>query len=261
MAFMDTQNNAPAEQQYLVNIGQRLALAECRVQKITTDDGRELLLDKNGNFLEIPWKEEPEAKPLKFSTLQSICDYIAEDPDEIFHNDNVKYMLQISDANHVYLLSPIFGESKQRATIATCSIDLKSDRQIRYTDPETFQVIVQTRFVETEARKLLLQVAGNLKKEQGMQTADDGVSQKLTVMTGVSTAANVKWVNPTPLRMIRTFPEIEQPESAFVFRVNQDGECALFEDENAIWQLTAIASIKKFLQEHVDPTANVAVIG
>lgn len=171
-------------------------------------------------------------------------------------------MLQISDANHVNLLSPIFGESKQRATIATCSIDLRCDwKRIQYTDPETFQVIVQTRFVETEARKLLLQVAGNLKKEQGMQTADDGVSQKLSVMTGVSTTANVKWVNPTPLRMIRTFPEIEQPESAFVFRVNQDGECALFEDESAIWQLTAITSIKKFLQEHVDPTANVAVIG
>lgn len=258
MAFTDM-NNAAVEQ-YLVDTGRRLAAAEYQVQKITTDDGRELLLDKNGKFIDIPLRIEPEAKPLKFSTLQSICDYIAEDPDGIFHGD-VKYMLQISDANHVYLLSPIFGESKQRATVAACEINLRSDRQIRYTDPETFQVIVQTRFVETDARKLLLQVAGNLKKEQGMQTADDGVSQKLTVMTGVSTAANVKWVNPTPLRMIRTFPEIEQPESAFVFRVNQDGECALFEDENAIWQLTAIASIKKFLQEHVDPTANVAVIG
>lgn len=258
MAIMDM-NNAAVEQ-YLVDTGRRLAAAEYQVQKITTDDGRELLLDKNGKFINIPLKVEPEAQTLKFSTLQSICDYIAEDPDGIFH-DNVKYMLQIKDANHVVLLSPIFGESKQRATIATCDIDLRSDKQIRYTDPETFQVIVQTRFVETEARKLLLQVAGNLKKEQGMQTADDGVSQKLTVMTGVSTSSNVKWVNPTPLRMIRTFPEIEQPESAFVFRVNQDGECALFEDENAIWQLTAIASIKKFLQEHVDPTANVAVIG
>lgn len=80
-------------------------------------------------------------------------------------------------------------------------------------------------------------------------------------MTGVSTTANVKWVNPTPLRMIRTFPEIEQPESAFVFRVNQEGECALFEDENAIWQLEAIESIKAFLKEHVDETANVAIIG
>lgn len=258
MAIMDT-NNAAVEQ-YLVDTGRRLAAAEYQVQKITTDDGRELLLNKNGEFIDIPLRIEPEARPLKFSTLQSICDYIAEDPDEVFHGD-VKYMLQVSDANHVYLLSPIFGESKQRATVATCSIDLKSDRQIRYTDPETFQVIVQTRFVETDARKLLLQVAGNLKKEQGMQTADDGVSQKLTVMTGVSTSSNVKWVNPTPLRMIRTFPEIEQPESAFVFRVNKDGECALFEDENAIWQLTAIASIKKFLLEHVDPTANVAVIG
>ena len=260
MAFMDNTNNAAVEQ-YLVDTGRRLAAAEYQVQKITTNDGRELLLDKNGKFINIPLKVEPEAQTLYFSTLQSICDYIAEDPDGIFHNDNVKYMLQIFNANKVNLLSPIFGESKQRAVIATCSIDLRSGAPIRYTDPETFQVIVQTRFVETEARKLLLQVAGNLKKEQGMQTADDGVSQKLSVMTGVSTTANVKWVNPTPLRMIRTFPEIEQPESAFVFRVNQDGECALFEDENAIWQLTAIASIKKFLQEHVDPTANVAIIG
>lgn len=249
-------------ERYLVETGHRMAMAEFGIQKIVTQDGREHFVDKSGHFLAVPGDVRPMAKPLSFFTLQSICDYIKEDPDELFHGDGGwKYFLKISDANHVELLSPIYGETKQRATIAACAIDLRSDRQIRYTDPETFQTIVQTRFVDTEARKLLLQVAGNLKKEQGMQTADDGVSQKLTVMTGVSTTANVKWVNPTPLRMIRTFPEIEQPESAFVFRVNQEGECALFEDENAIWQLEAIDSIKAFLKEHVDETANVAIIG
>ena len=50
----------------------------------------------------------------------------------------------------------------------------------------------------------------------------------------------------------RTFMEVEQPESAFVFRMRQnerDGvECAIFEADGGAWMNAAMKNVKEYLQ-------------
>lgn len=100
---------------------------------------------------------------------------------------------------------------------------------------------------------LLLKFAGTVENGTVAEYGDDGVSQKATIKTGIATKADAKVPNPVRLRPYRTFIEVEQPESAFVFRMRDNGdrggvECAIFEADGGAWKNAAMKSIKEYLQ-------------
>jgi hypothetical protein len=125
------------------------------------------------------------------------------------------------------------------------------------TDSEALVADLDTFFNENRAK--VLQLVGNLRKEQSMQTADDGVSQKVTVNAGVVKAADVIVRNPVPLTPFRTFREVEQPESPFVLRVNEEARAALFTGDGSAWKLQAVARIGGYLRHNLQGY-NVVVI-
>ena len=84
-----------------------------------------------------------------------------------------------------------------------------------------------------------------------MQTADDGVSQKVTINKGVVTAEDVTIKNPVYLVPLRTFYEVEQPASPFVLRFNEGADVALFEGDGGAWKLKAVKNIKDWLDNQL----------
>ena len=57
--------------------------------------------------------------------------------------------------------------------------------------------------------------------------------------------------NPVTLRPYRTFTEVTQPESEFVFRMKDDSMsvyCALFEADGGAWKREAMKNIKEHLE-------------
>jgi hypothetical protein len=83
--------------------------------------------------------------------------------------------------------------------------------------------------VKNEDRDIMLKVVGNIKEETVNTIGDDGVSQAVVAKMGVATVANVKVPNPVVLKPYRTFVEVDQPESEFIFRMQSGPRCALFE--------------------------------
>jgi len=60
--------------------------------------------------------------------------------------------------------------------------------------------------------------------------------------------------NPVTLRPYRTFSEVEQPASQFVFRMKTGGSspsCALFNADGGAWALEAIENIKRWLSDRL----------
>ena len=55
--------------------------------------------------------------------------------------------------------------------------------------------------------------------------------------------------SPADLQPYRTFLEVPQPESQFIFRINERGNCALFEADGGLWKYHAMESIKLFLED------------
>lgn len=165
----------------------------------------------------------------------------------------------------------IHVESPRRVTLSELVCDNWGQRQVhidatlpdygrfqfgQYMEQEQFMIGLQTFFVNDEAAedmKYVLSIAGKLKAEQVQQSDDDGVSQSAVLRTGVVLAQNILIKRTVKLRPYRTFREIEQPMSEFVFRLrNRKDEVpslALHVADGEMWQHEAMQSIKKYLQE------------
>lgn len=122
----------------------------------------------------------------------------------------------------------------------------------QYYDHEKFCIALQSKFKNDENRALLLKFAGTVEAGTVAGYGDDGVSQKATVKTGIASKGDAIVPSPIKLRPYRTFHEVEQPASEFIFRMKQDKEggvsCALFEADGGAWRNAAMENVKKYLE-------------
>lgn len=97
----------------------------------------------------------------------------------------------------------------------------------------------------------LLDLLSRISKDSNVATTDNGVSQTVEARQGIA----LKTVEPlkprVPLRPFRTFQEVEQPESEFLLRMDEDGNIGLFEADGGMWKLKARQTVKAFLEEQL----------
>lgn len=115
---------------------------------------------------------------------------------------------------------------------------------------EEFIIALQSRFVANETSKAIMKLVGNLSNESVSTLVDDGTTQMAQAKTGIVTIEDVKVPNPVELKPYRTFADIDQPASNFIFRLKSNNRgitCALYEADGDAWKLQAIENIKKRL--------------
>lgn len=137
----------------------------------------------------------------------------------------------------------------RRETLFRAEAIVSEFRFDRWYDQEGFMLGLQANFQPTADLNLILKVSGNIEKKNNAAYSDDGVSQVVTMQTGVATKADALVPNPARLKPFRTFQEVPQPESNFVFRIGDDEEPTfkLVEAEGGIWRNEAIQNIKDYL--------------
>ena len=117
-------------------------------------------------------------------------------------------------------------------------------------DQERFLIELQANFIESDDLTVLKQVAGNIESGTTANYDDDGVSQKTTIKSGIANKTDVIVPNPVKLRPYRTFAEIEQPQSSYVFRI-QDSDRGpsfkLVEADGGLWKNATMKKIKEYL--------------
>jgi len=115
--------------------------------------------------------------------------------------------------------------------------------------PEEFIILAQSLFEQSDAMRGLIKQIGNLAEQDIKTIEDDGVTQEITVKTGVAVVGQVQ-LNPIiELIPYRTFLEVTQPKSDFLIRLRKPGpQIALFEADGGAWELLAIQSIGKWLE-------------
>jgi hypothetical protein len=189
----------------------------------------------------------PKAETLTINTLTGIVDYGPTDDT----------MLHVVSHKHVDLLDKFFDEDgwMTRSTYLTAVHESPVFQFGQFMNVENFIINIQALFVQDENTAALLKVVGNIKDEAVNQFNDDGVTQSVTAKAGISRVEVVAVPNPITLRPYRTFMEIEQPASTFVFRMKSGkGEppsCALFEADGRMCRLEAIKNIKEWLAEKI----------
>ena len=124
----------------------------------------------------------------------------------------------------------------------------------KYYDQERFLIELQANFAENDDLKTIMQVAGNIQAGTTASYSDDGISQKTTIKTGVQ-RVDVQVPNPVSRIPYRTFAEVEQPSSLYVFRVKDDGNGTpmfkLVEADNGLWKHAAMLKIKDYFEHEL----------
>jgi len=188
-----------------------------------------------------------EIKTMPINTLTGIVDYIDANIDEI---DLTEIFIHIYTFSKVYIVSKLDVYRKRQCILESSMVE-NSFPFRNYISAEDFNIQLQTNFVPNDDRATILALIGNLKEEVVRTTNDDGVSQSVTTKKGISLGQQERVPNPVKLRPYRTFREIEQPESLFVFRMRDGAQCALFPADGNQWKLDAISNIAKWLGEKI----------
>lgn len=206
------------------------------------------------------YDKEEMAYPLTATSLSSLIDYINGKQKEL--RDSM--IIHVESPTKVRLISGLTKERNREELfcVTTNSNGFEFDHAY---DQERFIINMQTAFEQTDETALILTVAGNVESKTVANYGDDGTSQKATISKGIAGKEEVLVPNPVILRPYRTFLEVEQPESKFIFRIKEgnDGQpfFKLIEADGGIWKYEAVASIKEYLQENIDPTLGITIIG
>lgn len=258
-----TPESMSAKERYLYEMGMKAQ--EAKETPVFKEHDGETYVFYKGSMTRIGTVQpDKDQKPDIFTayTLQGLVDYIKSDIDRIFghgQNSEPEYTVHVINESRVIVESWVHGFYRERTVVAVCNAFQPRVCFDRYLDNESFQVMVQTLVLPDTNRDLLLKVAGAVRKEQTAAISDDGVSQRLQINEG-ALVSETTFRNPVPLRPIRTFNEVEQPVSPFVFRVDEDGNMALFEGDGGSWKVQAVRSVEGWLKKQL-ADFNVVVIG
>jgi hypothetical protein len=91
-------------------------------------------------------------------------------------------------------------------------------------------------------------MAATLTNDASRTSEDDGFTQRVNVKAGIRTKEDTTIQPRVDLAPYRTFPEVDQPMSPFVFRARCTGEgipaLMLVEADGGRWKVEAIATLK-----------------
>ena len=182
-------------------------------------------------------------------SLTSLVDYIKAEVDDMAES----MIVEVRSPEEVALYSQL-DSMRVREILAVVRARVPEFPFDKFLDQERFCINLQSKFIDDTAtdRALLLKFAGTVEAGTVAEYGDDGVTQKATVKTGIASKGDAIVPNPVKLRPYRTFLEVEQPVSEFIFRMKQDKydgiSCAIFEADGGAWQMAATKSIKEYLQ-------------
>lgn len=201
----------------------------------------------------------PKADALHMGTLTGLVEYIKAGIDEM----QDRMIIQVVHPLEVRLVSCL-DYDRIREELVRVEGSVPDFVYGQYMDHESFLVALQAKFIQNNDRDLLLRFAGTVENGTVASYGDDGVSQKATIKKGIASKEDCLVPNPVSLRPFRTFMEVEQPESQFIFRMKDDDRggvrCAIFEADGGAWRNSAMGNIKDYLTHELEGLRQFTVI-
>lgn len=211
----------------------------------------------------------PVDETVNVSTLQGLVDLYNSDLDGIKEQS---VLVHITGTQSVHLVESGCDDFGRRHVWVKAQFpsDVQKFPFGQWLSTENFIIGVQScfqrAFVETPEGGIIgdleyvQKVASHISAESKVTYADDGISQSVDMNKGVVLKEQATLRSRVQLAPYRTFSEINQPLSTFVFRVREQNgaiQLALFEADGGRWKLDATKSIGEWLAKRLQ---NVPVI-
>ena len=195
------------------------------------------------------------ADPIKATTLTSLVDYIKQQRYELREH----MIIQVVSATEVRMYSGLIDERDREELFVVNALLPRFEFGQQY-DQESFIVSLQSCFQNNGDREAVAMLASNIVNNQQQEYSDDGITQQAVIKTGITTKQAALVPNPVHLVPYRTFLEVEQPASDFVFRISEGrgGEPVfkLVAADGGLWKAEAVDNIKKYLEDALEGIEN-----
>lgn len=195
---------------------------------------------------------DPKPEALSLNTLTGLVDFILNTFND---DDRKKLIVAIKSPVEVSVYDLLNSETMSRRKYLTAYVEKKSGMRLNdWIDHESFMISLRSLFANSGDRQTILEFASRIIQGAAVTVSDDGVSQDITSNKGISGALKENQKAPSIVKLTpyRTFREVEQPESEFIFRLKSGGEklpyCMLAEADGGAWELKAIQKIAEFLK-------------
>lgn len=228
-------------------------LVKLKKNEVVVVDGKTYSTERL-NYIAPIFDETPSVPAINISTLTGLVDYIKGGVD-ILKKTLVVHIVSPIQVN-------VYSELKKDATrdnYISCKAWTPQIRYEQFMDIEAFNIMVQSCFLQNEHSAAILKVVGNIVEENVSTVKDDGITQSVVGKAGIIKNAEITVPNPVILCPFRTFAEVDQPESKFIFRMQSGPKAAIFEADGGIWRLYAMQNVKSYLIEKLE-NCNVKVI-
>lgn len=196
--------------------------------------------------------QDPRPTAVKVRTLTGFCDLLTANLEKF---DAAQCVIHVESFDAVSLIgrtSDIWG---RRPVYVRAELEeVQGFPFDSFMASELFAIRLQARFVPAVGDlDELARIASTITAENILTSEDDGMSQKVAVRQGIALKEQVTVKRRVSLAPYRTFREVTQPVSDFVFRVKQEQpgaipSCALFEADGGKWKLDAMLAIKSWLE-------------
>lgn len=205
----------------------------------------------------------PAPKAVGCSTLQGLVDLFDEGLDDAKAEDLLVHITSPTSVDLIERVADDYG--RRRVWVSAEYPECKGFPFTAWLDPENFIINAQQHFQRVKVERddgtfakdldYILQIASKISAEHATDHEDDGFAQRVAVKQGIALKAEQILRPMIQLAPFRTFAEIDQPLSQFVFRArvgNGSVALALFEGDGGRWKLGAVASIKAWLEDKID---------
>lgn len=201
----------------------------------------------------------PAPKAVACSTLQGLVDLWVGELDDAKSKGDL--LCHITSPTAVELISrDVDNHSRRRVWAEATYPECKGFTFGAWLDPEQFIIGAQANFQRVKVEgddgsfvkdlDYVLSIASKISAEHAADNDDDGIAQRVTVRQGIALKTEQVLKPLVSLAPYRTFAEIDQVLSTFVFRARIDGgtaKLALFEADGGRWKLGAYSALKTWL--------------
>jgi hypothetical protein len=199
---------------------------------------------------------------VKVSTLQGFADLVRVKMDGVAQQvsgdgvwplpffDYKDAIIQVESETKVELFAKTTGVDGNRARLIEASpVPFERFPFGTWLSQEEFVIAVASRFADTDDKAEVLKIAGSLTTDASQTSEDDGFTQKATIKAGMKVPETVTVKGMVELAPYRTFPEVRQVISKFVFRAKpgEKPQLMLMEADGGSWKIDAINEIRRSL--------------
>jgi hypothetical protein len=166
-----------------------------------------------------------------------------------------------------YFASPTFVRAESERKISVFSTFNIDDEYRRYTyyniecdapkfapgwyDREDMTIKLMSIFEQNQGSEYILDTISRISVNNVIETSDNGITQTVVMRQGAEIKAKTQITPIVRLKPYRTFLEVDQPESKFLFRVGEKTRIGLLEADGGMWKLEAKRNIVDYLEANL----------